>query len=64
MPDTAARRIEDLTASECAALVAKLFADRADAANDDARPAPAPSYGAHGGQRGRARFRSRPDPVP
>lgn len=49
MPDTAARTIEDMIASECVTLVAKLFADRAGAAHDDVRPAPVPGHGAHAG---------------
>ena len=50
MPDTAARRIEDMTTSERAALVAKLRADRAGTVREAEHTSPKPGYGTHAGR--------------
>ena len=56
MPDTAARRIEDMTASERAALVAKQRADRAGTAHDNNGSSPMSGYGIHAGREGAPAF--------
>lgn len=53
MPDTGARRIEDMTTNERAALIAKLRMDRVErggGGRTDGHAAPVPGYGTHAGR--------------